>query len=149
MHQIVVSYHNFMKVMNTYAAYLLQILSLHDRWNAYETEECGNKEAKSKLFSMKRYSMLQSADKAQVLLKMLADNNKPKLLPSFKIKGCFEKRDCKIYNSRGEEVAQISRKTTSDASVLLGNDVFSLVIQPGFDCQLVIAFLILLDRIQY
>ncbi|KAF3341260.1 protein LURP-one-related 5-like protein [Carex littledalei] len=124
-----------------------RFLSLHDRWNAYEVEECENKQPNSKLFSMKRYSMLQNIDKAQVLLRNLADNNNPKLMPSFRIEGCFEKRSCKIYNSIGDEVAQISRKTTGETSVLLGNDVFSLVIQQEFDCKLVMAFIIVMDRI--
>ncbi|KAF3334863.1 Protein LURP-one-related 12 [Carex littledalei] len=124
-----------------------RILSLHDRWNAYEVEECGNKQPNSKLFSMKRCSNVQNFDQTEVLQRNFADNSKPKLMPSFRIEGCFKKRSCKIYNSRGDEVAQISRKTTGQASVLLGNDVFSLVIQPGFDCKLVMAFVIVMDRI--
>ncbi|XP_078169195.1 protein LURP-one-related 8-like [Carex rostrata] len=125
-----------------------RILSLHDRWNAYEVKECGNKQPNSKLFSMKRYSLLHNFDQTEVLQRnYLADNSKPKLMPSFRIEGCFEKRSCKIYNSRGDKVAQISRKTTGQASVLLGNDVFSLVIEPGFDCKLVMAFIIVMDRI--
>ncbi|XP_078153909.1 protein LURP-one-related 5-like [Carex rostrata] len=127
-----------------------QILSLHDRWNAYEVKECGNKQLESKLFSMKRYSMLHNNfDKAEVSLRNLADINKSKLMPSFRIEAsCFEKSSCKISDSRGYEVAQISRKTTLETSVLLGNDVFSLVIQPGFDCKLVMAFVIVMDRIR-
>ncbi|XP_078168817.1 protein LURP-one-related 8-like [Carex rostrata] len=127
-----------------------QILSLHDRWNAYEVEECGNKQPDSKLFSMKRYSMLHNVDKAEVSLTNLEDiNNKSKSMPSFRIDGCcFDKSSCKIYDSRGGEVAQISRKTTLETSVLLGNDVFSLVIQPGFDCKLVMAFIIVMDRLR-
>ncbi|KAF3334867.1 protein LURP-one-related 5-like protein [Carex littledalei] len=127
-----------------------QILSLHDRWNAYEVEECGNKQPDSRLFSMKRYSMLHNFDKAEVSLRNLSDiNNKSKSMPSFRIDGCcFEKNSCKISDNRGNEVAQISRKTTLETSVLLGNDVFSLVIQPGFDCKLVVAFVIVMDRIR-
>ncbi|KAJ3704273.1 hypothetical protein LUZ61_007978 [Rhynchospora tenuis] len=125
-----------------------RILSMHDRWNAYEVEECRNKQPNSKLFSMKRYSLLQNIDKKEVSITKLADNNKAKLVPSFRIEGCFEKGSCKIYSSEGEEVAQISRKTTGEASVLLGNDVFRLVIQPGFDCSQVMAFVIVMDRIR-
>ncbi|KAF3334865.1 protein LURP-one-related 12-like protein [Carex littledalei] len=127
-----------------------QIMSMHDRWNAYEVEEClFRKQPNSKLFSMKRYSMLQNVYKAEVLVKTSADNNKPKLVPGFRIEGCFERRNCKIYNSKGEEVAQISRKTIGEtSSVLLGNDVFSLVIHPGFNCTMVMAFVIVMDRLR-
>jgi uncharacterized protein YxjI len=96
---------------------------------------------------MNRYSMLHNIDKAQVSLTNLADIKKSKLMPSFRIEGCIEKSSYKIYDNRGDEVAQISRKTTRETSVLLGNDVFSLVIQPGFDCKLVMAFVIVMDRI--
>ncbi|KAJ4749449.1 LURP-one-like protein (DUF567) [Rhynchospora pubera] len=125
-----------------------RIMSLRDRWNAYEVTECRKKQPNSKLFSMRRYSMLQNVDKAEVSLAKLEDDNKAKLVPGFRTEGCFEKRSCKIYNCNGEDVAQISRKTTSNASVLLGNDVFSLVIRPGFDSKLVMAFVIVLDRIR-
>lgn len=91
--------------------------------------------------------MLQKVDKADVSVTELTDDNKPKLVPGFRIEGCFDKRNCKIYNSKGEEVAQISRKTTGEMSVLLGNDVFSLVVQLGFDCTMVMAFMIVMDRI--
>ena len=130
---------------------MLQILSLHDRWNAYEVEECGNKQLESKLFSMKRYSMLHNNfDKAEVSLRNLADiNNKAKLMPTFRIDDCcYEKSSSKIYDNRGDEVAHISRKTTRQTSVLLGDDVFTLIIQPGFDCKLVMAFVIVMDRIR-
>ncbi|XP_078169198.1 protein LURP-one-related 5-like [Carex rostrata] len=97
----------------------------------------------------RRYSMLQNVDKAEVLVKTSADNNKPKLVPGFRIEGCFERRNCKIYNSKREEVAQISRKTIGEtSSVLLGNDVFSLVIQPRFNCSMVMAFVIVMDRLR-
>ncbi|KAJ1688271.1 hypothetical protein LUZ63_019661 [Rhynchospora breviuscula] len=124
-----------------------RIMSMHDRWDAYKVNECRNKKQNSKLFSMRRYSILHKIDKAEVSLSKLAENNKPKPVPGFRIEGCFEQRSCKICNSKGEEVAHISRKMTDGTSVVLGNDVFSLVIQPGFDCALVMAFVIVLDRI--
>ncbi|KAG5243222.1 protein LURP-one-related [Salix suchowensis] len=46
-----------------------------------------------------------------------------------------------------EVVANISRKRVNNTTILLSDDVFSLVVQPGFDSQLIMAFLIVLDRI--
>ena len=94
--------------------------------------------------------MLHNADKAEVSLRNLADiNNKSKLMPTFRFDDCcYKKSSSKIYDNRGDEVAYISRKTTRQTSVLLGDDVFTLIIQPGFDCKLVMAFVIVMDRIR-
>ena len=66
--------------------------------------------------------------------------------PDFSIEGCFWRRNCRIRSSNGEVVANIARKKVNDR-VLLGDDVFSLVVQPGFDAQLVMSFVVVLDRI--
>lgn len=66
--------------------------------------------------------------------------------PDFIIEGCFWRRNCKIRNRNGEVVANIARKKVNDR-VLLGDDVFSLVVQPGHDAQLIMSFVIILDRI--
>lgn len=66
--------------------------------------------------------------------------------PDFRIEGCFWRRNCKIRSRNGEVVANIARKRVNDR-VLLGDDVFSLVVQPGYDAQLIMSFVIILDRI--
>lgn len=64
----------------------------------------------------------------------------------FRIEGWFQRRSCKVTNGNGEVVAEISRKRANER-VLLGDDVFSLVVKPGFDAKLVMAFVVVLDRI--
>ncbi|KAE8098962.1 hypothetical protein FH972_016981 [Carpinus fangiana] len=67
--------------------------------------------------------------------------------PDFRIEGCFRRRNCKIKSSStGQMVAKIARKRVNN-KILLGDDVFTLAVQPGFDTQLVMAFVIILDRI--
>lgn len=85
---------------------------------------------------------------AQVFLERRSGQNKVTIdqTPDFRIEGCFWRRNCKIKNRNGEVVANIARKKVNDR-VLLGDDVFSLVVQPGFDAQLIMAFVIVLDRI--
>lgn len=64
------------------------------------------------------------------------------------IDGCFEKRCCRVTDSKGREVAKISRKKmTSGAPVMLSNDVFTLILHPGVECQIVMALLVIMDRI--
>ncbi|XP_039840476.1 protein LURP-one-related 8-like [Panicum virgatum] len=69
--------------------------------------------------------------------------------PSFWVEGCFRRRSCKIRNSDGKEVARITRKKAEAAasSLMLGDDVFRLMIQPNVDCTMIMAFIVVLDRI--
>ncbi|KAF3321880.1 protein LURP-one-related 5-like protein [Carex littledalei] len=124
-----------------------QILSMHDRWNVYSTEECTNDGSKLPIFSVRRCAILQNTDSSQVFIGC-SNTNSSKLRPTFTIDGCFEKRCCRVIDSNGREVAKISRKTTSgDVPVMLSDDVFSLILQPGVECQIIMALLVIMDRI--
>jgi hypothetical protein len=70
--------------------------------------------------------------------------------PSFWIEGCFRRRSCKIRRGGdGQEVARIARKKAGPgkAPLTLGDDVFSLVVQPDVDCTVIMALVVVLDRI--
>ncbi|KAL8206011.1 hypothetical protein R6Q57_009562 [Mikania cordata] len=71
--------------------------------------------------------------------------------PDYRIEGSFRNRNCKIRRTAsGEVVAKILRKKTtmvSGGSMVLSEEVFSLVVKPGFDPQLIMAFVVILDRI--
>lgn len=43
-------------------------------------------------------------------------------------------------------MAKISRKRAS-ATVVLANDVFNLEVRPGFDVEMIMGFVVVLDRI--
>ncbi|KAF3953074.1 hypothetical protein CMV_021440 [Castanea mollissima] len=97
-----------------------QVLSMQYQWNAYSGEDKTGKRVTS------------TTSKT----------------PDFRIEGCFRRRNCKIIkSSSGEMVARIARKRVNNRRILLGDDVFSLAVQPGFDPQLIMAFVIILDRI--
>lgn len=66
--------------------------------------------------------------------------------PDFRVQGCFRRRNCIITNSTGQIAARIARKRVNN-TVLLADDVFTLVVHPGFHPQLMMAFVIVLDRI--
>lgn len=67
--------------------------------------------------------------------------------PDFKVQGCFKRRNCVIRNNKGHIAAKISRKRVNNKTVLLADDVFNLIVQPGFQPQIMMAFVIVLDRI--
>ncbi|CAN6348823.1 unnamed protein product [Urochloa humidicola] len=127
-----------------------QIFSIHGQWNCYKaSEESQGKRTRShQLFSMRKCSVLQNAHEAEVSMSrsITASNGQG---PSFLVEGCFRRRKCKIRNSAGEEVARIMRKKaeTASDSLMLGDDVFSLVVEPNVNCTMIMAFIVVLDRI--
>ncbi|KAK9290767.1 hypothetical protein L1049_008943 [Liquidambar formosana] len=137
-----------------------QIFSMQHQWNGYgggDDNGCGGKSDPilCKVFSMRRRSALvqrQSEDEAEVFMMHGAagrcGTGSKKQHPDFRISGSFRRRNCKITSPTGELVANIARKKVIvNTTILLSDDVFSLVIQPGFHSHLIMAFLIILDRI--
>ncbi|XP_058075852.1 protein LURP-one-related 5-like [Magnolia sinica] len=120
-----------------------QILSMTHRWNGFRGDNCLKTRPVMPVFSMRRRSILQNSDEAEVFLSG-PKNHVP--IPDFTMDGCFRKRHCKIRSATGELAAEISRKKVN-TTVLLSDDVFSLVVQPGYDCELIMAFVIVMDRI--
>ncbi|PON64992.1 LURP1-related protein domain containing protein [Trema orientale] len=129
-----------------------QVFSIQYQWNAYRGSEEGNTSSQrsTKVFSMRSKPLLfKNTDKnaeAEVFFERANGQKVTDPKPDFRIEGCFWRRNCKIRNRNGEVVANIARKKVNDR-VLLGDDVFSLVVQPGFDAQLIMSFVIILDRI--
>lgn len=137
-----------------------QVLSMQCQWNAYRGEDKMGKRVTSttsKVFSMRSGSTLFHSSKEEAIVMMMGSSSGPSTnnsnidhhqTPDFRIEGCFRRRNCKIIkSSSGEMVARIARKRVNNRRILLGDDVFSLAVQPGFDPQLIMAFVIILDRI--
>ncbi|CAA2987200.1 Hypothetical predicted protein [Olea europaea subsp. europaea] len=122
-------------------------LSMKNQWNGYRGElDCSKNATPSRLFTMRRPSsslIHTSACEAEIHI----DESKQTAPPDFKIEGSFGRRNCKITRgTTGEVVAKISRKTVN-ATLVLSNDVFTLTVQPCMEPELVMAFVIILDRI--
>lgn len=117
---------------------------MHDRWSGFKCGDGVEMSRRTHAFSMRRRSILNGCEQAEVF--MGAGDSSPSTA-NFRTEGCFRRRNCKIKDGKGEEVAQISRKKAKNNSVTLGDDVFSLVIQPGVEAELVMAFLVVMDRI--
>ncbi|GKV02877.1 hypothetical protein SLEP1_g15258 [Rubroshorea leprosula] len=126
-----------------------QIMSMQYQWNAYRGDQemtRTRKAKKSKVFSMRTPSVLfqsRRKDEAEIFLDGLRRKGQ---MPDFRIQGSFRSRNCLIRTATGEVAAKIARKRIS-TSVLLSDDVFSMVVQPGYDTELIMAFVVVLDRI--
>ncbi|XP_039132663.1 protein LURP-one-related 5-like [Dioscorea cayenensis subsp. rotundata] len=122
-----------------------QIFSMHDQWNGFKEEKEGLRAgSKRHVFSMRKRSVLQSSDETDVFMVSSGGHLSPK--PDYRIEGCFWRRNCKIRGSSGEVLAKISRKK-ANSSTILSDDVFSLTVEQGADCELIMAFMVVLDRI--
>lgn len=126
------------------------MLSMQYQWNAYREEgEEGSYGKRSRVFSMMRRSPVffhNGKDEAEVYMGSGRSKKVQSNTPDFTIEGSFRRRSCKIKNANGEVTAKIARKRVN-STILLSDDVFSLIVQPGFPTHLVMAFVIVLDRI--
>ncbi|XP_059645669.1 protein LURP-one-related 5-like [Cornus florida] len=129
-----------------------QILSMQLQWNAYRggEDECGKS---SRLFAMRRpISLINNSSKYEAEIFIGGPTKGSQPTPDFRIEGSFARRNCKIIKTSTSSpsgqvlVAKISRKKVNK-TVMLNDDVFSLQVQPGFDLQLIMAFVVVLDRI--
>ncbi|KAL6640531.1 hypothetical protein ACP70R_021654 [Stipagrostis hirtigluma subsp. patula] len=131
-----------------------RILSMRDQWNCYRaSEEIGSDKSSRRqhLFSMRLCSLVKTSDDAEVYMVGSASSSdrNGEEVPDFRVQGSFWRRSCKIRNGDGEEVARITRKKAGAAleSVTLGNDVFTLTVMPNADCTMIMAFVVIMDRI--
>lgn len=65
----------------------------------------------------------------------------------YQIDGSFANRCCTISNAMKETVAEIKRKVDASTHVVLGKDVFSLCLKPGFDGAFAMGLVLILDQI--
>ncbi|KAI9153667.1 hypothetical protein LWI28_014741 [Acer negundo] len=131
-----------------------QILSMQYQWSGYREEDgCGKikrSSGMSKVFTMRSSSLLFKDGAAEVFM-MGSERRKQaqhtSTSPDFKIEGCFRSRNCSIRTANGDLVAKIARKRAANSTILLTDDVFTLVVHPGYGTDLVMAFVVILDRI--
>ncbi|XP_042015500.1 protein LURP-one-related 8-like [Salvia splendens] len=125
-------------LMDASGATLLTIrrkrLSLGDTWLIFDgetTEDPG--------FTVrKNVSLLNSRCLAYVFQK--------KSLPLYQIEGSYSRRCCAVYDEKRRRVAEIRQKEAAVTGVAFGKDVFRLEVQPGFDTEVAMGMVILLDQ---
>ncbi|XP_074312643.1 protein LURP-one-related 5-like [Silene latifolia] len=111
--------------------------SLHNRWEGYLGERT---EGSKPIFSVKRASII---GRSGVTVEMYENAGE-----EYQIEGSFTHRSCTIYDASSREVmGEIRRKVDASANVVLGKDVFSLIVKPGFDAAFAMGLVLVLDQI--
>lgn len=128
-------------LMDAYGRCLLTLRrkrpSLHNRWEGYQGER---KEGAKPIFSVKRLWMIGRSGLTVEIYQNPGEE--------YQIEGSFSQRSCTIYDSATKEVmAEIRRKVDVSANIILGKDVFSLLLKPGFDAAFAMALVLVLDQV--
>ncbi|KAM7253841.1 hypothetical protein ACFE04_031523 [Oxalis oulophora] len=111
--------------------------SLHRRCEGYLGEVTeGNKP----MFSVRRSSII---GRCGMTVEMYNNSGK-----KYHIEGCFAQRCCTIFDATTKQVvAEIRRKVDASTNMILGKEVFSLFIKPGFDGAFAMGLVLVLDQI--
>lgn len=111
----------------------MQKLSLGNHWEIYDGEESANPR-----FSVKKHvNFLQPKAMVQVV------RSGSGLV--YEVEGSYTQRCCAVYDERRMVVAEIRRKEEV-GGVDFGLDVFRLIVQPGFDAAVAMAFVVSLEE---
>ncbi|XP_059291245.1 protein LURP-one-related 12-like [Lycium ferocissimum] len=110
--------------------------SLHNRWEGYLGER---EEGAKPIFSVRRSSIIGRSNVTVEVYSNPAEE--------YQIEGSFAQRNCTFFNADKVSVAEIRRKVDACANVVLGKDVFSLSIKPGFDSAFAMGLVLVLDQI--
>ncbi|KAI4355750.1 hypothetical protein L6164_004493 [Bauhinia variegata] len=112
--------------------------SLHQRWEGFKGERM---DGDKPIFSIKRSSII-GRSRASLAVEVY---DKPG--EEYQIEGSFSQRCCTVFNTLKESVAEIRRKVDPTTSVMLGREVFSLCVKPGFDAAFAMGLVLVLDQI--
>ncbi|KAI3891057.1 hypothetical protein MKW98_007362 [Papaver atlanticum] len=124
--------------------------SLHHRWEGYIGERS---EGQKPIFSVKRSSIIGKSSVTVEVYNHHDQENNPNhvVAEEYQVDGSFSQRCCTFYNTSSvmskEVVAEIKRKVDAAKNVLLGKDVFTLCVKPGFDAAFAMGLVLVLDQI--
>ncbi|KAK2974411.1 hypothetical protein RJ640_021267 [Escallonia rubra] len=124
------------KLDNNALGPILQRPSLHQRWEGFLGEKT---EGQKPIFSVRRSSII---GRSSVTVEMCGNPGE-----EYQIEGSFAQRCCTIFNAGKEAVAEIRRKVDASTNVVLGKDVFTLSLKPGFDGAFAMGLVLVLDQI--
>ncbi|KAK9099543.1 hypothetical protein Syun_026588 [Stephania yunnanensis] len=117
---------------------IVQALSMHRRWKAFRIDYEGLEKVVFSLDEPTTVStcMLKNNSIRVILNPRMSSKEKW----DFEIKGSFTDKDCSIIDYGGNIVAQVQEGTMSE-------DVYSVVVQPGYDQAFVLGVIGILDNI--
>ncbi|PKU78585.1 Protein LURP-one-related 8 [Dendrobium catenatum] len=125
-----------------------QIMSMYDQWKGYRGSDGSNSKTKFKshLFTMRRRSFVRNNDDIVEVIMSAGGGDCAAMAADFTIEGNFKKRSCKIRARGGQVLALMTPKQVSP-SMVLGKDVFSLFIEEDACPELIMALIVIMDRI--
>ncbi|KAK4748149.1 hypothetical protein SAY87_014735 [Trapa incisa] len=134
-----------------------KVLSMQRVWNAYGGDCTGGGRSRAfRQFSVREpwkfpilaglKSKCQGGAEPEVKAEVFIGDAR---WPEYSVEGSFRRRSCCIRRrSTGDVIAKISRKSArANPRVMLEDEVFSLVVQPGLDNGLIMGLIVILDRI--
>lgn len=98
------------------------------------------------IFSVKRSSII-GRSRASLTVEVYDDDKASGEECQYQIEGCFSQRNCTVFNAAKESMAEIRRKVDQTTSVMLGKEVFTLCVKPGFDGAFAMGLVLVLDQI--
>lgn len=110
--------------------------TLHQRWEGFLGEKS---EGQKPIFSVRRSSIIGRCTMEVEVYDRTGEE--------YIIDGDFSQRSCIIYDTEKRTVAEIKRKVDASTNVMLGRDVFTLEIKPGFDGAFAMGLVVVLDQI--
>ncbi|KAL1199348.1 Protein LURP-one-related 5 [Cardamine amara subsp. amara] len=112
--------------------------SLRRRWEGYLGERS---EGQKPIFGVRRSSII---GRNSVTVEVYGDYHCNEYL----IEGSFGQRSCTVVEAETRrKVAETRRKVDASTNVMLGKDVFSLNVKPGFDGAFAMGLVLVLDQI--
>ncbi|XP_010539503.1 PREDICTED: protein LURP-one-related 5-like [Tarenaya hassleriana] len=112
--------------------------SLRRRWEGYMGERS---DGQKPIFSVRRSSVI---GRCGATVEVYGNGRCEEYL----IEGSFRQRTCTVVEAdTRRKMAEIRRKVDSSTNVMLGKDVFSLNVKPGFDGAFAMGLVLVLDQI--
>eukprot|EP01018_Ginkgo_biloba_P004634 Gb_02523 [translate_table: standard] len=115
-------------------------LSIQNEWQGFLGDKLNGQKP---MFSLRRPSTLLPT---KVLAEVFIGSAKQKKQSDYHIEGSYSKRSFTIYSNSRSIVAEVRRKQAT-SEIMLGADVFNLVVQPGYDQAFIMGLIITLDQI--
>lgn len=115
-----------------------KMLSLYSRWDTFRGESMKDEDA---LFRVKKSAYFQ----VKTSLHVFVASHKKESKPSFKVKGNYHERDCRVL--RGTQLIAEIKRRVANANSIAENDTFGIIVQPGVDHAFIAALIVIMDEI--
>lgn len=133
-------------VGNVLLTLLHKRLSFNDRWEAYRGDDYGY--GITPVFSVIKSVMTLFSNKASAKVVLNPTKRRNTKLCDYEIEGSLynPSSSFRVFGASREIIAQAKRKVAAP-EIMLGEDVLSLVVQPGIDQAFVMGLLIIFNQI--